>query len=236
MKKLFTILTIFLLVTSCAQMEATRQPTKMPTAEELQKMAEEAGAIKVRAFVNRTGGTNTDLNGIGYSSLTEDDIGIVVDEDILYIYQFEDAAGTEENPYLIRAKDYSTSGIWNLANAHFGEILGRIDTTEDSDGNNSVTKSECDGSIYVNSGANTYILPEVAAGMSICFYNRTAATMIIDVDGSDEIVLDGADLTAGYTIENTSAAAGDFVCLHGLDAVHWLVWGSSGTWADGGES
>jgi hypothetical protein len=167
-------------------------------------------------------------------SINADDVAFVIASDVMYIYQYDDGTACgEDSPFKIQPDDCSGNGVWLLSDVFGDDVKGTIETIEDSDGG-SVTKSQCWGSIYSNSGANTYTLPAVEAGMNICFFNRTAATMIIDVDANDQIVLDGSDLSNGYTIENTSAAAGDFVCLHGLDSVHWLVWGSSGTWADGG--
>ena len=97
-----------------------------------------------------------------------------------------------------------------------------------------LTDDEMDSMVFV-SDAVTTVLPAVEIGQSVCFYSTTAATIIIDTNASDGIVLHGAArLDDGNTIENTSAAAGDFICLIGDSADGWTTLGYSGTWADGG--
>ena len=97
-----------------------------------------------------------------------------------------------------------------------------------------LTDDEMDGMVFVSAAVKTD-LPAVEIGQTVCFYSTTAATIIVDPNASDGIVLDGAArLTDGNTIENTSAAAGDFICLIGDSADGWTTLGMSGTWADGG--
>lgn len=99
-----------------------------------------------------------------------------------------------------------------------------------------LTADEVGGTVYV-SAAVTSTLPDVSTvedGTTVCFYSTGANTIIIDVYASDRIRLDGTALTDGYTIENTSAAAGDFICLQKDSSAGWTTWGYAGTWADGG--
>ena len=97
-----------------------------------------------------------------------------------------------------------------------------------------LTDDEMDGVVFVSDAVKTD-LPAVEIGQTVCFYSTTAATIIIDPNANDGIVLEGASrLTDGNTIENTSAAAGDFVCLIGDSAAGWTTLGINGTWADGG--
>ena len=91
------------------------------------------------------------------------------------------------------------------------------------------------GSFVFVSTAVTTTLPAVEIGQTVCVYSTGANTIIVDVNASDGIVLHGATrLTDGYVIENTSAAAGDFICLIGDSADGWTTLGYIGTWADGG--
>ena len=97
-----------------------------------------------------------------------------------------------------------------------------------------LTDDEMGGMVFV-SAAVTTTLPAVEIGQTVCFYSTAANTIIVDVNASDGIVLNGASrLTDGNVIENTSAAAGDFVCLVGDSADGWTTLGYIGTWADGG--
>lgn len=96
-----------------------------------------------------------------------------------------------------------------------------------------LTDAEMNGIVFVSSAVTT-TLPAVEIGQTACFYSTGANTIIIDPNSSDRIRLNGTALTDGYTIENTSATAGDFICIIGDSASGWTTLGSSGTWADGG--
>ena len=96
------------------------------------------------------------------------------------------------------------------------------------------TDDEMDGVVFVSAAVKTD-LPAVEIGQTVCFVSTTAATIIIDPNASDGIILEGGTrLTDGNTIENTSATADDYVCLIGDSAAGWRTMGVKGTWADGG--
>lgn len=85
-----------------------------------------------------------------------------------------------------------------------------------------------------NTGSVTVTLPPVAHGMRVCVYDVDAtAAVIIEVDDNDIIKLNGTNLDAGDTIDS-GGAAGDFMCLNGLDTLTWITTESAGTWTDGG--
>ena len=97
-----------------------------------------------------------------------------------------------------------------------------------------LTDDEMGTWVFVSQAVTT-TLPAVEIGQTVCLYSTAANTIIIDVNASDGIVLNGATrLTDGNVIENTSAAAGDFICLIGDSADGWTTLGYIGTWADGG--
>ena len=88
------------------------------------------------------------------------------------------------------------------------------------------------GGLMFVTGARTITLPAVSAGMSACFYSISASAIIIDPNASDGIKLSGATRgTDGYYITNSSAAAGDYVCIVADSAAGWTTLGMNGTWA-----
>ena len=96
-----------------------------------------------------------------------------------------------------------------------------------------LTDDEMNGVVLV-SAAVTTTLPAVELGQTVCFFSSGANTIVVDSNASDRIILDGTALDDGDTIENTSAAAGDFICIFGDSTAGWTTLGYSGTWADGG--
>jgi hypothetical protein len=70
--------------------------------------------------------------------------------------------------------------------------------------------------------------------MSICVKDDDGAAddLIVDVPGTDTIVLTGVVQAAGTGITNAGGASlGDYVCLYALKANEWHVMGKQGTWA-----
>jgi len=101
------------------------------------------------------------------------------------------------------------------------------------------------GSVYCTTAANTLVLslPQTSAtqgtttikdGTVTCFYCTTAKGLNLNPDGADQMCLNGACDTAGHSIENTSGAVGDFICIQAAAGNKIYTWGKSGTWADGG--
>lgn len=95
----------------------------------------------------------------------------------------------------------------------------------------SPTAAQTYGSLNIVDAAITVTLPPAAAGMSTCVLSVSAAAVIIDVDASDVVYLNGTALSAGDSITSASAA-GDFICLVSSGTVNWYTLGRSGTWTD----
>ncbi len=84
----------------------------------------------------------------------------------------------------------------------------------------------------------TYTLAGVAAGESGCFYDNGegAGGIIINPDDADYIINNGTVMAVGEALESPGVAGdgenGDFVCLLGISATHWITLGASGTWVE----
>jgi hypothetical protein len=83
-----------------------------------------------------------------------------------------------------------------------------------------------------NSAANSiYTLPTAAAGLQYCVKNYTGISQIIKFQTSASgqyIDLGGTLCTSGGDVK-TAGAAGDGICVIGVDATHWVAYCSSGT-------
>ena len=86
--------------------------------------------------------------------------------------------------------------------------------------------------------AITYTLPTAAAGKQYCVansYNGSAATtgtieLLTSASGQFIIFTDGTlSATGGYV--QSGGAARDSACVVGVDATHWMLYVSSGTWS-----
>jgi hypothetical protein len=83
-----------------------------------------------------------------------------------------------------------------------------------------------------NSAANSiYTLPTAAAGLQYCVKNYTGISQVIKFQTSAS----GQYIDLGGTLSNsggdvkTGGAAGDGMCVIGVDAAHWVAYCSSGT-------
>jgi hypothetical protein len=124
-----------------------------------------------------------------------------------------------------------------------GSIAGRIPIGTTITGNQSLNTSDLHGKFYMVTAACTITLDaasDAGYGASVMFFVRDGTeTVIIEIDGSDKINLDGSALDAGDTIDSPGSA-GDWVTLmsvtdtDGSGTDGWLVLGKSGTWTDGG--
>ena len=136
---------------------------------------------------------------------------------------------------------FSSAGAVSAIGAVSGEVNVSLDTTATvtlTADNNAATG--CKGNHHYNNDADVikYILPAVEAGLVVTIGNTNlgASNVItIEVDDADIIVLDGAVLDAGDTIDSPSAA-GASITLIGLDAVRWLTINRTTAWIDGGAS
>jgi hypothetical protein len=67
--------------------------------------------------------------------------------------------------------------------------------------------------------------------MSHCVGIGAAIEITLELDGSDTFILNGVTMDAGEAILNTTAeAAGDYICVVGLNTTAWKVLGKQGTW------
>ncbi len=89
------------------------------------------------------------------------------------------------------------------------------------------------GGIFINSDDDviTFTLPAAAAGMNVIVANGLDSTAVItiDLDGSDQFIIDGNDEAGGDAMES-AGAAGEQVSLVAIDAQYWMVVGMVGTW------
>lgn len=89
------------------------------------------------------------------------------------------------------------------------------------------------GGIVVLTGAAVVTLPSASVGMSACVYANTTSKVSVKAGSSDHwIMSDGTALDNGDKISQTGT--GGFVCFGVLEANHWFIFGSRGTWADDG--
>jgi hypothetical protein len=88
------------------------------------------------------------------------------------------------------------------------------------------------GSLFIATGAGTWILPTAAAGMSACLMSSgAAADLILDTTAGDTLRLKGTEGGDGKGATNAAAkAAGDFICVVATAANKWSSMGMGGAW------
>lgn len=97
--------------------------------------------------------------------------------------------------------------------------------------NQTLTASQCYGSVIYVTGAATITLPAIADGMSVTIVTVGAVAVSVDPNASDKLVLDGTTLDDGDKATNTSTT-GDIIVLTYYSADGWYA--SSNSWTDGG--
>ena len=123
---------------------------------------------------------------------------------------------------------FTSGAAHTLSFATTGTLTGGIMILDDVA---SPTAAQCYGSWNETSGAGTHTLPAVAAGMAICHGTSAAAEIILELDNSDHFVLNGVTMSDGEAIINSTAeAAGDYICVIGLNSTTWKVVGKQGVW------
>ena len=102
-------------------------------------------------------------------------------------------------------------------------------------GSEAATADQMYGSEHIVTGAYTVTLPAAVVGMSAKFTATTAAVMTLDSNASDQFILGGTALTAGYSIDSDGSAYAmcEVVCL---TANKWVVRNTNVVWIDGGAS
>jgi len=154
--------------------------------------------------------------------------------DIIASYGVEDSGG-ENQTYMeldgvTETVDF-LQPITGTSGTFTGTLTGLLSVEADSNGETVLT-AECRGSMWENTGANTYVLPGAAKGLNCCFMAIDANILTIDpADGTDTIYLNGATVGPGDTIESPGDV-GDFICLYASDTTIWRTVGQSGTWVD----
>jgi hypothetical protein len=89
------------------------------------------------------------------------------------------------------------------------------------------------GTLFIATGAGTWMLPDAVGGESLCLVDSgTAHDLIVDCENSNAITLKGTALTANLGITNAAGSTtGDFVCFIATAADNWMTLGMGGTWA-----
>ena len=115
-----------------------------------------------------------------------------------------------------------------------GTIQGGIVINSDANGMSAaeMTAVGVRGTLFIASGAGTWILPTAVAGMSLCVMDSgTSHDLIVDVTTNDYIILKGTTLVQNAGITNAATATtGDFVCLVATAAGYWSTMGMGGAW------
>lgn len=115
-----------------------------------------------------------------------------------------------------------------------GSIQGGIKISSDADGMDAaaMTAAGMYGTLFIATGAGTWILPTAVAGMSACLMDSgTAHDLVLDATAGDTIRLKGTEGADGATITNaTGSTTGDFVCVVAVAANKWSTVGMAGTW------
>jgi hypothetical protein len=160
------------------------------------------------------------------------------------VITFTDLAGTSEVLALdLRtantAKLTTTSGVDTLDIGAIklvttGTIQGGIKVSSDADGMSAadMTTAGLYGTMFIATGAGTWILPVPAGGESLCLMSSGAAAhLILDTTDGSTIMLKGTELANAVGITNAAAeAAGDFVCVFASAAGKWMTAGIGGAW------
>jgi hypothetical protein len=116
-----------------------------------------------------------------------------------------------------------------------GTIQGGIKISSDADGMSAaeMTAAGMYGTMFIATGAGTWILPRAVLGMSACLMDSgTAHDLILDVTSGSTIRLKGTEGSDGVGITNASGSTtGDFVCVIAVATDKWSTVGMQGTWA-----
>lgn len=116
-----------------------------------------------------------------------------------------------------------------------GTIQGGIAISSDADGMNAaaMTAAGVNGTMFIATGAGTWILPRAVLGNSLCLMDSgTAHDLILDVTAGSTIRLKGTEQADGVGITNASGTStGDFICVIAVATDKWSTVGMQGTWA-----
>lgn len=86
---------------------------------------------------------------------------------------------------------------------------------------------------YFATGTTTFTLPATAAGKQFCVRQANAATNLISVTPPASSYVEATDGGSYCVVSHairSGGANGDLLCLVAIDATHWAVQASKGTW------
>lgn len=176
------------------------------------------------------GAAGVKLTGDGDGAITFLGLGDGSDEDL--IINLDDTANTAVISSSTGVDTVSISAM-NLVTT--GAIQGGIKISSDADGMDAaaMTAAGMYGTMFIATGAGTWILPSGAVGMSGCLMDSgTAHDLIVDVTAGDTMRLKGTEQADGVGITNAAGSTtGDFVCFVCVAANKWSSVGMGGTWA-----
>jgi len=104
-------------------------------------------------------------------------------------------------------------------------------TVTSKSGDANLSAAECSGRLILVTQTATMTLPEITSttGYLVTVYSTTAASVMVDCNANDRIILDGTAGGGGKKITSASGA-GDYVTLVAESGSGWTVIGRSGTW------
>lgn len=115
-----------------------------------------------------------------------------------------------------------------------GTIQGGVKISSDADGMSAadMTTAGMYGTMFIATGAGTWILPRAVLGMSACLMDSgTSHDLILDVTAGSTIRLKGTEQADGIGITNAAqSTTGDFVCVIAVATDKWSTAGMSGLW------
>ena len=88
---------------------------------------------------------------------------------------------------------------------------------------------------YICTGACSITLPTPAAGYEFCVMNDNNVTSAITLEAITNVYFENTNRTSYIAVSHhfkSSGAAGDKICVIGLDSTHYLTPSFTGTWAE----
>jgi len=115
-----------------------------------------------------------------------------------------------------------------------GTLQAGVKVDSDADGEiaSVMTAAGMYGTMFIATGAGTWILPDAAGAESICLMDSgTAHDLILDVTAGSTIRLKGTEQADGIGITNAAGTStGDFVCVIAVAAHKYSTVGIGGAW------
>jgi hypothetical protein len=210
--------------------------TNATVGNNVQLELEEDGDLVVTGDITVTGSDITlgvagvKLTGDGDGAITFLGLGNGSDEDLTI--NLDDTADTVvfSSSTGVTALNFSALNLVTT-----GTVQAGIKISSDADGMDAsaMTAAGMYGTMFIATGAGTWILPTAAVGMSACLMDSgTAHDLILDVTSGDTMRLKGTEGSDGVGITNASGTSkGDFVCVVAVAANKWSTVGMQGTWA-----